>query len=47
MKPKTVVTIILLLFVAASVAYLVVGERGGQTKSRDHSLRVRPDRSRS
>lgn len=28
MKPKTIITIILLLFVAASVAYLVVGEVG-------------------
>ncbi len=30
MKPKTIVTIILLLFVAASVVYLVLGEIGGK-----------------
>ena len=30
MKPKTIVTIILLLFVAASVVYLVLGQIGGK-----------------
>ncbi len=30
MKPKTIITVILLLFVAASIAYLVLGQNGGK-----------------
>jgi hypothetical protein len=33
MKPKTILTLVLLLFVAASVVYLVVKESGGQIDS--------------
>lgn len=43
MKPKTIVTAILLLFVTASVVYLVVKETGG----RPAQSTTEPDRSRA
>ena len=42
MKPKTFVTIILLLFVAASVAYLTLGERGAKSDIETAPLGVAP-----
>ncbi|MBN2224923.1 MAG: hypothetical protein JW765_09640 [Deltaproteobacteria bacterium] len=43
MKPKTIITSILLLFVAASVVYLVLGEIGGKRDAELTPAVVMPD----
>lgn len=44
MKPKTIITSILLLFVAASVVYLVLGQTGGKGDAELTAAAILPDK---